>query len=367
MKKKFSFHDFVVSNYAILLQIAITIAIAIILVNLVKIIYNRLHSKLIKSKRVWDDALLISLKKPLISFIWLNAISIALHLTLKKLSVEQFFLEGLDLIKHIGNILIILWFLARFIRHWEINLFKISISPKGKIDKTSLRAISQLLRLAVIIIAVLALLQAFGIPLSGVIAFGGVSGIAVGFAAKDTLSNFFGGLMIFLDRPFVIGEWIRSPDKNIEGYVEQIGWRLTLIRTFDKRPLYVPNGTFSSISLENASRMQNRRIKTTFGIRYDDSLKIKDIINEIEEMLKNHPEIDTSKILFAKLVNFGPSALEIMLYTFTKTTAWVPYQKIQQDIFLSVIDIVHSHGAQIAFPTTTLHVPDGIDIRSKME
>jgi MscS family membrane protein len=365
MQKKFSFHDFVTANYIILIQISITLVLAIILTNLFKIIHKKIIPKLAKSKRVWDDAFLIALNKPFIFFIWVNAIAILLHIILKKLNIDSIFLEGIELVRYISSILIILWFLTNFIKQWEVNLFKISISPKGKIDKTSLRAISQLLRLGLIIITILVLLQAFGIPLSGVIAFGGVSGIAVGFAAKDTLANFFGGLMIFLDRPFVIGEWIRSPDKNIEGIVEQIGWRLTLIRTFDRRPLYVPNGVFSSISLENASRMQNRRIKTTFGLRYDDALKVQDIINDIEDMLKNHPEIDSTKTLFARLTAFGPSALEILLYTFTKTTTWVPFQKVQQDIFLKIIDIVHKKGAQIAFPTTTMHVPDGININNK--
>jgi MscS family membrane protein len=367
MQKKINLPNFILANYTILIQIAITFLLTIILTNIFKIIYKKMHSKLSKSKRVWDDALLIAFNKPFKFFIWINAIAISLHIILKKLNVDSIFIEGLELMRYISSILIVLWFLTNFIKQWEVNLFRIALSPKGKIDKTSLRAISQLLRLSVIIIAVLVLLQAFGIPLSGVIAFGGVSGIAVGFAAKDTLSNFFGGLMIFLDRPFVIGEWIRSPDKDIEGIVEQIGWRLTLIRTFDKRPLYVPNGIFSTISLENASRMQNRRIKTTVGLRYDDSLKIQDIVNDIEDMLKNHPDIDNTQTLFAKLTNFGPSALEILIYTFTKTTTLVTFQKIQHEIFLKIIDIIHKKNAQFAFPTTTLHVPDGINIKNKTE
>ena len=87
-------------------------------------------------------------------------------------------------------------------------------------------------------------------------AFGGIGGIAIGFAAKDLLANFFGALMIFLDRPFSIGDWIRSPDREIEGVVEDIGWRSTKIRTFDKRPLFIPNSAFASLTVENASKMQ---------------------------------------------------------------------------------------------------------------
>ena len=115
------------------------------------------------------------------------------------------------------------------------------------IDETTVDAVAKLLRISVIITGVLVALQSLGYSISGVLAFGGVGGIAVGFAARDLLANFFGGLMIYMDRPFNVGEWIRSPDKEIEGTVEKIGWRLTTIRTFDKRPLYVPNSLFNNL------------------------------------------------------------------------------------------------------------------------
>jgi len=202
----------------------------------------------------------------------------------------------------------------------------------------------------------LILMQASGVPVSGILAFGGASGIGLGFAAKDLLANFFGGLMIFLDRPFAIGDWVRSPDKEIEGIVEYIGWRLTRIRTFDKRPLFVPNGIFANISVENPSRMQNRRIKTVIGLRYEDSFKVAAILKDVEEMLKNHPDIDASKTLFVNLTNFGHFSLEFLVYTFTKTTKWVPFQRIRQDIFLKIIEIIKKHDAQCAYPTTTVHL-----------
>ncbi len=92
--------------------------------------------------------------------------------------------------------------------------------------------------------------------------------------------------MIYFDRPFKVGDWIRSPDRQIEGTVERIGWRMTSIRTFDKRPLYVPNSVFSNIVVENPSRMLNRRIFETIGLRYDDADKVPVIIDEVREMLK---------------------------------------------------------------------------------
>jgi MscS family membrane protein len=138
--------------------------------------------------------------------------------------------------------------------------------------------------------------------------------------------------------------------------VEEIGWRLTRIRRFDKRPIYVPNSVFTNIAVVNASRMTNRRIKCTVGIRYDDIGKLQAIVDDIENMLKNHPEIDPRQTTFVSFVEFGPSACDILVYTFTRTTQWVPFQKIQQDVLLKIAQIIEAHGAQIAYPTRTVHL-----------
>jgi MscS family membrane protein len=199
-------------------------------------------------------------------------------------------------------------------------------------------------------------LQSVGVTISGLLAFGGIGGIAVGFAAKDLLANFFGGLSIYLDRPFTIGDWVRSPDREIEGTVEDIGWRLTRIRTFDQRPLYVPNAVFSQISLENPSRMFNRRIYETIGLRYQDADKIPAIIEQVKHMLEQHDDIDPSRTLIVNFVSFGPSSLDFFVYTFTKTTVWVDFHQIKQDVLLKILDIIHANGADVAFPTRTLHV-----------
>ena len=197
-------------------------------------------------------------------------------------------------------------------------------------------------------------MQAFGLSLSGLLTFGGVGGLIVGLAAKDLLSNFFGGLMIYFDRPFKVGDWIRSPDRQIEGTVERIGWRMTSIRTFDKRPLYVPNSVFSNIVVENPSRMLNRRIFETIGLRYDDADKVPAIINDVREMLKNHKDIDTRQTLIVNFDAFGASSLNFFIYTFTKTVNWVRYHEVKQDVLLQVMAIIKQHEADIAFPTQTL-------------
>ena len=228
---------------------------------------------------------------------------------------------------------------------------------QGRLDPTTLHALAKLTRLSVVISAVLVALPTLGIEITALLAFGGVGGIAVGFAAQDLLSNFFGGLMIYLDRPFAIGDWIRSPDREIEGTVESIGWRLTVVRTFDKRPLYVPNSVFAKLALENPSRMTNRRIYETIGIRYKDAAKMDQIVQDVHAMLRAHEEIDQDQTLIVNFNGYGKSSLDFFVYTFTKTTNWVKFHEIKQDVMLRIIRIVHEHQADFAFPTTTV---DGI-------
>lgn len=350
--------SYIRNHYGFFIEMGVIITLMFLVTYAFKVIYKRLHPKLANSSLVWDDALLEAVHLPLKYIVWWNGTALIGILIGKSLEDSSPLFAPIEPLRVVGTVFLVVWIFTRFIQEIEKNWAKLSKKmKKNSIDKTTLRAISQLLRLAVMIVGGLIVLQTLGIPISGVIAFGGVSGIAIGFAAKDLLANFFGGLMIFFDRPFAIGDWIRSPDRNIEGTVEYIGWRLTRIRTFDKRPLYIPNGLFSTISIENPSRMQNRRIKTRVGLRYCDSHVIEAVISDVEKMLKSHPDIDTTKTCFVNLVEFAPSGLEFLIYTFTKTTDWVTFQGVQQKIFFQVLQIIESHGAEVAFPTTTVDLP----------
>lgn len=320
---------------------------------LVGLVLKKLGRLAEKSSNRWDDVLLESARKPLKLLIWLLGISWAAKITDAAAEAEIF--ELIDPARRVGVIVLITWFLFGLAKRFEVALQ----SPgrvKEPLDATTASAIGKLLRASIIITAALVILQNLGFSISGVLAFGGVGGIAVGFAAKDLLANFFGGLTVYMDRPFVVGDWVRSPDKNIEGTVEHIGWRLTRIRTFDKRPLYVPNATFSTISLENPSRMTHRRIQETVGVRYDDIAQVRSIVESVKRMLIEHDEIDDTQTLIVNLNQFGDSSVNLLVYTFTKTTIWVKFHEIKQDVLLKIAEIIEQHGAEIAFPTSTLHV-----------
>ncbi|MTB65360.1 mechanosensitive ion channel [Providencia sp. wls1943] len=223
-------------------------------------------------------------------------------------------------------------------------------------DPTSARIIARVFKTAVIVIIILLFGEHFGMSLSGLMAFGGIGGIAIGMAGKDILSNFFSGIMLYFDRPFNIGDWVSSPDRNIEGTVVEIGWRITKIVTFDHRPLYIPNSLFSSISVENPGRMTNRRIKTEIGLRYEDSDKVSAIVEDIRTMLKQDENIDTGQTLLVYFDAFADSSLNIMVYCFTKTTVWAEWLAAQQAVYLKIIEIVKRHNADFAYPSQTLYV-----------
>lgn len=316
---------------------------------------KRLVEKAEQTANPWDDALVGALMPPGSVLIWLLGLTLAASRAGVATGAEIFSLA--TPVRDIGVILVITWFAWRFSHNVEHNLRDPRYMGKP-MDTTTVRAMGKLVRASIVITAAMVIMQYLQYSISGILAFGGIGGLAVGFAAKDLLANFFGGLMIYLDRPFSVGDWVRSPDREIEGTVEDIGWRLTRIRTFDKRPLYIPNGVFTQISVENPSRMSNRRIYETIGIRYEDAPLMSGIIADVKAMLQQHPEIDTNQTLIVNFNSFAPSSLDFFIYTFTKTTEWVRYHEIKQDVLLKILQIVEGHGASCAFPTSTLHIAE---------
>ncbi|HLY95904.1 MAG: mechanosensitive ion channel family protein [Sideroxydans sp.] len=307
-----------------------------------------------RTENIWDDSLFEAARRPLPVLIWLAGVSFALHL-IHRQTGEQL-LEYLAPARDIGVIVCIAWFLFKLIRELANNVIARHARAGEEVDRTTVDGLSKVSRIVVIVVAILAVMQTLGFSISGVLAFGGMGGIAVGFAAKDLLANFFGGLMIHLDRPFNVGETIRSPDKQIEGKVEHIGWRQTRIRAANMALIYVPNSLFTSIVVENPSRMSHRRIRETIGLRYDDLARMSAIVEEVKTMLQNHPEIDTAHEIVVAFDQFADSSINFIIQAFSKTTRLAQFHAVKQDVLLKVSDIVARHGAEMAFPTRTLYL-----------
>ncbi len=308
-------------------------------------------SKVLTSKNKLDDYLFKALLLPIKSLLWI------IYIYLFIIILQDYYPYLLKIITYIDVVFIvfIVWIFIALINVAE----KYLVIENNKFDKDIVRLFSRLVKIIVVSVGVLSILQFFGFAISSILTFGGVGGMIIGFAAKDMLGNIFGGLMISLDKPFSVGDWMRVG--NIEGTVENIGWRMTKIRTFSKNPIYIPNGIFSTKEIETPSRMTNRRIREVIGVRYDDINVLPSIIISIEDMLKNHVDIDKNALTMVYFNHFGDSSLELIIYTFTKTTNWLEFQKIKGNILLKIAEIISSYNAEIAYPTQTLKINKQID------
>ncbi len=202
----------------------------------------------------------------------------------------------------------------------------------------------------------LILLNAAGVSLAGLLAFGGAGGLIIGFAAKEILTDIIAGFMVVWSDEFEIGEWVKLRGTDIEGVIEHYDLRYTLVRTFDKRPLYVPNSMMIAHVIENPNRMTHRRIYEYVGLRYSDMGKLPAVLADVRQMLTDHPGIDSTQAQLVAFDRYGGSAIEFYIYCMTSTTGWQESVEIKEDVLLKVADIVQRHGADFAFPTTTVHI-----------
>ena len=210
----------------------------------------------------------------------------------------------------------------------------------------------------VVCLGIAAVFQEWGFNIAAVLGSLGLVGMAVALGAQDFIKNMFAGLTIFLDRMFEKGNWIKTPD--VEGNVEEIGFRATKIRQFDKALVTIPNSKLASEALINFSRMTNRRIYWSIGVEYRTTKdQLAGIIHDIREYLQKHPDFETDPTktkTFVYLNSFGASSVDILLYCFTKTTDWGECLGVKEQLAYTIKEIVERHGSSFAFPSTSLYV-----------
>jgi MscS family membrane protein len=239
--------------------------------------------------------------------------------------------------------------LEHWLSHWAGR-------TESTLDDQLIPFIRKTLRVFIVFLAILFLIQNLGYSISGLLASLGLGGLAVALAAKDSLSNIFGSIMILLDRPFIIGDWIKAG--NLEGTVEEIGFRSTRIRTFSKTLITIPNSVLMNMSIDNFSQMPKRRIKLTVGVTYDTTpAQMRQAVAAIKQMLQEHPAIH-QEFFLVNFTDFGVSSLDIMVYCFTTSTVWGEYLDAREDICLKIMEALAEIGLEIAFPSQTLYMHD---------
>ena len=330
----------------------VLIIFIIIFINIsTRVILSTLKKQFSKTNNIWDDCIIDSIYKPFTILIWILGIVLTLEAFNSDFKIFNISNDFLINLKRAGIILSIALFLNNLSRNFQFAIIKNNKTKNIDVDEATYEAITKIIRLSIIVTSGLIILQTFGFSISGVLAFGGIGGVAVGFAAKDMLANFFGGLMIYLDRPFRKGDWIRSPDRELEGTVENIGWRQTSIRNFRKNVIYIPNSVFMNIIVENPSRMTHRRIREVIGLRYNDLPKMLSIVEDVKIMISNHSDIDHNQTTIVNFDSYNDSSIDFFIITYADTTEWARYHEIKQDVLMKIGEIIEKNNAEIAFPT----------------
>ena len=325
----------------------------------------RAEKRLAQTNLIWGRSTVEAIRKPAAVLIWVAGVSFAIEIA--RIEFQTAIFEAIPALRSTAAIAAITWFGFKFVGIYEHSYVAKQTESDSTFDRTTVFITSKILRVVVIILGILVAMQTLGLSIAGILAFGGVGGIAIGFAARELIANYFGGLMLFMDRPFKVGETITSSDRDIEGTVQEIGWRQTIIVKFDTRTLYVPNSVFATIVVRNMTRQKNRRIFEYVGIRYDDADQLVAIVSDTKDMLSNHPEIDQESSIMVNFDRFAASSLDIMIYCFTKTIVWAEYHEVKQYVLIKTMEIIESHGAEIAFPTSTVYLMNEPDVEKIAE
>lgn len=223
-----------------------------------------------------------------------------------------------------------------------------------RIDAILFPFLSKAIRFAIGALALLIVAQEWNYSISGLLAGIGLGGLAVALAAKDMLANVFGGLVILLDKPFVIGDWIQTGD--FEGTVEDMNFRSVKVRTFTQAVVTVPNQLLANEPVTNYSRMGKRKVAFHVEVRHGtEPERMKACTEEIRESLLANEGVERDSIDVA-LDGIGESGLDLMISYYTRSADWKEYLKVRETVYYSVLEILKHGGAELAFPTRTLEV-----------
>ncbi len=237
---------------------------------------------------------------------------------------------------------------------WKNEIEKTLLADSSKkVDVTTVRMVGRLITLAIGVISTLVVLQTFGVNTAPLLAFGSIGAASIGFAGKDVMANFCSGIMLQINRPFVRGDHILLPEKNIEGHIEDIGWFKTSIRDIEKRAVYLPNNYFSTMVVVNITRMTHKRLKQTLKLPLSSIEKISDAIPHIREMISRTETIDNNYPLHVYLKTFGDYACEVDIEAFSTITDTVVFNKFQQSVLLKVQAMLAEREIPFALPTMT--------------
>ncbi len=334
----------------ILVALAILIASLFVRRLFSLIVLSRLQTAAAKTETLVDDKAFEALEKP-IQFI---PVVLGIFLATEYLDLSG----GISILatNFIRSLIayVIFWSVYRLVEPLSYLISQLEQKLSNAMVEWLLKAIKSL----VILIGAAAILEIWGIEVGPILAGFGLFGVAVALGAQDLFKNLISGILIIAEKRYNIGDWVLV-EGVVEGTVEQIGFRSTVVRRFDKAPVYVPNAKLSDSAVTNFSKMTHRRIKWMIGVEYSTTLdQLRQIRDKIETyILENNEFANPSDVAtFVRIDRFSDSSIDILLYCFTRTTNWGEWLKIKEQLAYKIKNIVEEAGTSFAFPSRTLYL-----------
>ena len=324
------------------------------LIEAVMLTFKKLSAK---TQTTFDDKLVEVMEGPLR---W-GVIAVGFYLAFSLFDVTSDIAKSVAHLLRSTIIVLVVWIVYRALNIFSDSMLAISRHFHSELGESLANLLVSVLKAFAVIIGLITVFQEWGFNVSGFLASLGLVGMAFALAAKDTAANLFGSLVIFTDRPFKIGDWVKTPE--VEGIIESIGIRSTKVRTFAQALVSVPNGVLANSAILNWSEMGKRRIKMSIGVTYGTTaMQMQGILDDIRTLLHGDNDIHDDTI-YIHFTDFQESALGIFCYFFTKTTNWGEYMQVRERINLEIMKIVEGRGAAFAFPSQSLYIesmPEGL-------
>jgi len=315
-----------------------------------RLVIGRLNAIAKRTTNRLDDKMVASLEAP----VRLVPVVVGVFVASEYLAFEAIYAEIADNVVKTLIAICIFWGAYRLTIPLSFLLRRLERVFTHELVEWMVKAI----HVAVIIVGAATILQIWGIQVGPIIAGAGLFGVAVALGAQDLFKNLIAGILILGEKRFRIGDWIRV-EGTVEGTVESIGFRSTVVRRFDKAPVLVPNAKLADTAVINFSGMTHRRIYWTIGVEYRTSIEqLRRIRDEIEGYVTDSPDFADPEDVstFVRIDRFSDSSIDIMLYCFTRTTDWGEWLKIKESLALRIKEIVDGAGTGFAFPSQSLYV-----------
>ncbi len=308
-----------------------------------------LQKKFIQNNEPIKNATIQASLLPVSCYIWFLTAIQTIDLISDRFFSESF-THGLKYVIGVSAVALMSWFLLRVNQNIRLVLLDRSKKHEIALDPGKVYGLAKLVSVIILVLTAIFLMEVTGVSVNTLIAFGGISGLALAFASQEIIANFFGGIMIHVNQPFALGDLISLPNSSLEGTVEEIGWYETILRSRDKQPIYIPNALFSKAYVINGQRRTHRRINEKISMRHQDLELSPAIIEDIRSFLLKHPLCDASYPVLVYIEQIGSSGVDLHITALSTAVNEQEFLRFRDALLIQSAVVIKAHGAEFSVP-----------------